>query len=174
MDKLLYKPDLTNRFKEIFMQPHHLFKACLATAVAGALLAGVHPLARAADADKTKAKPLALRKTMQDLGKDMQTVTDGLVREDWGLVAEAADRIADHPQPPMGERMRILTFVGSDVGKFKEYDKQTHHAARALEKAAIDGDGRAVISTFATLQTTCLACHQQFRKPFQEHFYGES
>lgn len=156
------------------MQGHQLFNACLATALAGALLAGVHPSARAADADGEKGKPLALRKIMQDLGKDMQTVTEGLVREDWGLVAETAPRIADHPQPPMGERMRILAFVGSDVGKFKEYDRQTHQAARALEKAAIDGDGRAVISTFATLQTTCLACHQQFRKPFQAHFHGES
>lgn len=155
------------------MQRHHLSKACLATAVAGALLAGAYPLARAADAGKEKAKPLVLRKIMQDLGKDMQTVTDGISREDWALVAETAPRIAAHPQPPMGERMRILAFVGSDAGKFKEYDKQTHQAARALEKAAIHSDGQAVISNFATLQTTCLACHQQFRKPFQEHFDGE-
>lgn len=153
------------------MQRHQLFKACLATAVAGALLAGAYPLARAADADK--AKPLALRKIMQDLGKDMQAITDGIAREDWVLVAKTAPRIADHPQPPMGERMRILAFVGSNAGKFKQHDKRTHETARALERAAIRGDGRAVISTFATLQEACLACHQQFRKPFQEHFDGQ-
>ena len=98
--------------EETFMQRHQLFKACLATAVAGALLAGAYPLARAADADK--AKPLALRKIMQDLGKDMQAITDGIAREDWVLVAKTAPRIANHPQPPMGERMRILAFVGSN------------------------------------------------------------
>ncbi len=153
------------------MQRHQLFKACLATAVAGALLAGAYPLARAADADK--AKPLALRKIMQDLGKDMQAITDGIAREDWVLVAKTAPRIANHPQPPMGERMRILAFVGSNAGSFKQYDKQTHLAASALGEAAVRSDGKAVISKFATLQGTCLACHQQFRKPFQEHFDGQ-
>lgn len=153
------------------MQHRHLFKTGLTAAVVGALLAGAYPLARAGDAGG--AKPLELRKIMQTLGKDMQAVTDGISREDWDLVAKTAPRIADHPQPPMGERMRILAFVGSDVGKFKQYDKRTQEAARALQQAAVRGDGQAVISTFATLQTTCLRCHQQFRKPFQEHFDGE-
>ncbi|MGV8921962.1 MAG: cytochrome c [Thermomonas sp.] len=153
---------------------HHHLKAWWAIAIAGALLACAYPLARAADANKEKAsaKPLALRKIMQVLDKDMQTVSDGIARADWSVVARIAARITNHPQPPMGERMRILAFIGGDAGKFKEYDKQTKQAAHALEKFAIQGDKRAVISTFSTLQETCLACHQQFRASFQEHFYG--
>jgi len=120
-----------------------------------------------------EAKPLALRKIMQDLGKNMQVITDGISREDWEMVAKVAPLIADHPQPPLVEKMRILSFVGSDMGKFKSHDEKTHRAAQALEQAAARSDGQAVISSFATLQNSCLACHQGFRKPFLEHFYGQ-
>lgn len=152
------------------MQHRHLFKACFTIPLVVALLAGAYQQVRAADDDKGAS--LVLREIMKDLGKDMQIVTDGISREDWALVAETAPRIADHPQPPMGERLRILAFVGSDAGRFKEYDKQTQQAARILGEAAAREDGMAVISAFASLQETCLACHQQFRKPFQEHFDG--
>lgn len=30
-----------------------------------------------------------------------------------------------------------------------------------------------MISSFATLQNSCLACHQSFHKMFVEHFYGQ-
>ena len=152
------------------MKHRYLFKASLTAVVVGVLLAGPFPYLQARAGTAGEARPLQLRKIMQTLGKDMQAVTNGIAREDWGLVAKTAPRIADHPQPSMGERMRILAFVGSDVGEFKQYDKWTHDAARALEQAAIRGDGQAVISSFATLQTTCLGCHQQFRTPFRKHF----
>ncbi len=35
------------------------------------------------------------------------------------------------------------------------------------------GDGQAAISSFATLQNSCLSCHQSFRKPFVEYFYAQ-
>ena len=121
----------------------------------------------------TVAEPMDLRRIMQALGKDMQTVTDGISREDWGLVVKTAPRIAEHPQPPLGEKMHILGFVGSDAGRFKRFDEQTHQAAKAMEQAARRGDGQAVIASFATLQNSCLACHQNLRKAFVEHFYGQ-
>lgn len=151
------------------MQHRHRFKAYFTATVIGTLLASTCSQAWADDVGK--AKPLALRKIMQDLGKNMQVITDGISREDWEMVARVAPLIADHPQPPLAEKMRILSFVGSDAGKFKSHDEKTHQAARALEQAAMRSDGQAVISSFATLQSSCLACHQSFRKPFVEHFY---
>ncbi len=59
---------------------------------------------------------------MQDLGKNMQAITDGISREDWELVEKAASQVADHPRPPFGEKVRILGFVGTNVSKFKGYD----------------------------------------------------
>ena len=49
------------------------------------------------------------------------------------MVGKVAPLIAGHPQPPLGEKIRILMFAGTDTGKFKEYDEKTHQTARALE-----------------------------------------
>lgn len=153
------------------MQHRHRFKPLFAATVIGAFLTSTCSQAWADDTDKTK--PLALRKIMQDMGKNMQGIADGISREDWEMVGKLAPLIADHPQPPLAEKLRILSFVGTDTGKFKGHDEKTHQAAQALEQAAARSDGPAVIASFATLQNSCLACHQSFRKPFMEHFYGQ-
>lgn len=140
----------------------------IAIGVLGALLAAASSTAGAGQ--RAEAKPTALRAIMQELGRNMQTITGGISREDWALVARTAPLIADHPQPPLSEKMRILSFIGADAGKFKSHDQQTHRAAQALERAATHEDGPAVISEFATLQASCLSCHQEFRRPFKAHF----
>lgn len=118
------------------------------------------------------AEPMALQKVMKDLGKNMQAVTDGISREDWALIEKTAPLIGDHPQPPLSEKMRIIGFVGSNMGKFKAYDGETHEAAEVLALAARNKDGHAVINAFQTLQTSCYNCHREFRKSFVKHFYG--
>jgi len=125
-----------------------------------------------AETDAKKIEPLALQKIMRDMGKSMQAITNGISREDWALVAKNAVLVADHPQPPLGEKIRILMFAGSNVTRFKEYDGKTHDAAKVLGELAVEEDSYGVIQAFAELQNTCLACHQSFRKSFQEHFYG--
>ena len=124
-----------------------------------------------AETSVDSSEPLALRKIMQDLGKNMQAITDGISREDWERVKKNASQVADHPQPPLLEKVRILSFVGSNISKFKGYDGKTHDAARELAEFAADEDGYGVTSAFQSLQNTCLACHQRFRKSFVEHFY---
>jgi len=121
--------------------------------------------------NNAETKPLALRKIMQDMGENMQVITDGISREDWDLVAKISPLIADHPQPPPVEKLRILSFIGTDVGKFKGYDEETHKAAQGLRQAAVSGNGSAVVLAYATVQNSCLACHLSFRKLFKEHFY---
>lgn len=123
--------------------------------------------------DGNGSHPMELRGIMQNLGKNMQDVTDGISHEDWELVTKTAPLIADHPQPSFSERIRVLSFIGSAVSKYRGYDKQVHQAARELEQAAMKADGEMAIAAFARLQNSCLACHQRFRKPFVEHFYGE-
>ena len=119
------------------------------------------------------AEPLALQKVMKDLGKNMQTITDGISRGDWELVEKTAPLIADHPQPPMMEKMRIISFMGTNMGKFKAHDAETHDQAQGVGKAAKAKDGPGVILAFQKLQTSCYNCHSEFRKPFMEHFYGK-
>ncbi len=119
------------------------------------------------------AEPMELRKIMQDMGAEMAAISEAISREQWSQVERSALWIADHPRPPMSERMKIKSLFGSEMGRFKSYDIKTHSTARELAKVAANEDGTAVITTFATLQSSCLTCHQNFRKPFQLHFYGE-
>lgn len=119
------------------------------------------------------AEPLAFQGVMKDLGKHMQTIAGAISYEDWALVAETAPLIAAHPQPPLTEKARILSFIGSDMSKFKSFDMQTHEAAHEMQHAAHEKNGVEVISAFQKVQTGCLGCHQTFRKPFVEHFYGK-
>jgi len=139
--------------------------------VAGLALAAA-PAPAPADTDAPAPKPLALRSIMQELGRNMQLITDGIAREDWALVEKTAPRVADHPQPPLSERLRILAFAGTDAGRFKAHDGNTHAAAQALAESASAKDGEATILAFQQLQRACFHCHREFRQPFVEHFYG--
>jgi cytochrome c556 len=120
------------------------------------------------------AEPLELRKIMKDLGKNMQIVTDAISREDWALVESTSPLIADHQQPPIGEKLRIITFMGTNMGKFKDFDVQAHEAASEMAAAAKEKNGEKVISAFQKTQLSCLGCHQSFRAGFVEHFYEKS
>jgi Cytochrome C' len=119
------------------------------------------------------AKPLELRRIMQNLGANMQAVTAGISSEDWAGVARIAPQIAQHPEPPGAEKGRIVSFIGVDMGRFKNYDNQSHEAALAMGAAAAKGDGEGVIALFAKVQGACLGCHKEFRQRFVEHFYGK-
>lgn len=119
------------------------------------------------------AKPMELRTIMKRLDHDMQAVTGAISKEDWSLVAELAPRIAKHAEPPISEKMRILAWLGTEVGKFRGFDGRVHDAATAMGEAAKRSDGQAVIVAFAKTQQSCLACHQSFRPSFVKNFYGE-
>jgi len=119
-----------------------------------------------------QAKEMALRKIMKDLGASVQAVTHAISMEDWQTVERTAPLIADHPQPPLSEKMRIIAFMGADMGKFKGYDAEVHEAAGSLAEAAKAKDGAAVIAAFNSVQTACYGCHRDFRKQFLQHFYG--
>jgi hypothetical protein len=156
-----------------FFRKHSVnqFGKTWAAGVAGALLVTASGSSWADN--NAEASPLALRRIMQDLGRHMQTITDGISRGDWILVETTAPLVADHPQPPLGEKMRILGFVGTHMDKFKSYDEVTHAQALALGKAAKAKEGQGVILAFQQLQTSCYNCHSEFRKPFVQHFYSQ-
>ncbi len=119
------------------------------------------------------AEPLAFQGVMRDLGKHMQTVVGAISYEDWELVAKTAPLIAAHPQPSLGEKARIVAYIGLNMGTFKSFDTQTHEAVHEMQHAAVEKDGLQVIAAFQKLQTGCLGCHQNFRAAFVEHFYGK-
>lgn len=118
------------------------------------------------------AAPMALRGVMRELGEQMQTVTDGISREDYGVVERAAQAIADHRQPPLDEKARIIAYFGGRMGQFKRLDDELKRSATELGAAARRRDGQGAIDAFQWLQSNCYACHREFRGDFVRHFYG--
>jgi cytochrome c556 len=160
----------TRIFNSVFM-----IKSPLRLTLAGAVIAAISGNTGMCFAQAiSPPNSMALRAVMRSLGRDMQTTTDAISKEDWALVAEMAQRIARHAEPPLSERKLILDWLGSDSELFEHLDEQTHEVARAMRRAAESGDGPEVIENFARLQDSCLACHQRFRKAFVEHFYAEN
>ena len=109
---------------------------------------------------------------MQQLGHDMQAVTGAIATEDWFSVAQLAEKITRHAEPPLSEKVRILAWLGSDANRFRGFDGQLKDAASTLADTAKSNEGRAIITAFSEVQHSCLACHQAFRKLFVKYFYG--
>jgi cytochrome c556 len=129
---------------------------------------GVNQMAHADEPENA----MVLRTVMQQLERDMQSVTAAISREEWLQVFDLAPEIGSHAEPPLTEKVRILAWLGTDASKFRGFDKKTHDAATAMGEAAAKSDGQEVIAEFAKLQQGCLACHQNFRSSFKAHFYG--
>ena len=123
--------------------------------------------------DGTDTPPLALRKIMQDMDKNMHSMADAISQKDWPLVERIAPLIADHRQPPFFEKMRIMGFVGTSVSKYKAHDGSVVEQAQAIGKAAKSNDVQGTEQMFRTLQASCDSCHSEFQKPFVAHFYGK-
>ena len=123
--------------------------------------------------DSTATQPLALRKIMQNMDKNMHIMADAISQKDWPLVERIAPLIADHRQPPFFEKMRIMGFVGTSVSKYKAYDGSVVEQAQAIGKAARSNDVQGADLIFRTLQASCDSCHSEFQKPFVAHFYGK-
>ena len=113
-----------------------------------------------------------LRAVMQQLGRDMQAVAGVIATEDWPQVVTLASQVADHPEPPITEKVRVLTWLGTDAVKFRGFDQRVGAAAGEMGDAAKRGDGPAVIAAFAKVQQACLGCHQGYRASFKQHFGG--
>lgn len=136
-----------------------------------ALLVVVVAIAGFAPVSAMAAEPLALKKIMADIGRNMQSASYALLLEDYATVQKMADEIANHPEIPEAELVRIEGFLGSRMHKFELYDEKTHQLSLSLAKAAQKKDGQRAIATLHKLQSSCLVCHQAFRKPMIEHFY---
>lgn len=120
----------------------------------------------AAETKGSGAERSALSAIMRGMSRNMQIMADGIAREDWTLVAATAPLVADHPRPPLAEKIRILGMLGADATKFKDHDRQTNRAAHDVHQAASRQDGIAVIAAYQRLQTACFDCHRTFRDRF--------
>ena len=84
-------------------------------------------------------EPPSLLQIMQQLGRDLNQISDGMLSEDYAAIAKAAQAIAEHPQPPVAERTKIIGGLGADAGRFRQGDQAG--LALVLEAVALSLDG---------------------------------
>ena len=118
------------------------------------------------------ADEMALEKVMKGHAKNMQLIAGGIAHEDYEQVVKASLGVVDPPRPPstIGEKLKLMGFLGQNIGRFKELDGDVKERAAVLVKTARTQNGKATIAAFQRLQLSCLACHAEFRKPFPDHF----
>ena len=118
------------------------------------------------------AEEMVLEKVMREQAKNMQRIAGGIAREDYEQVVKASLAVIDppHPSSTLGEKLKLMGFLGTDIGRFKKLDGNTKERAATLAKTARTQNGEATIGAFQRLQMSCLACHSEFRKPFQDYF----
>lgn len=110
---------------------------------------------------------------MRELGNRMERISDGIWREDYAAIVEAAQYIADHPKPPMEQRKRIIGALGSDAAGFRAGDKRVHEGALAVVEAAQAKQMPEVAVRFGRLAEGCVACHSDFRSRLRPVLHPE-
>jgi cytochrome c556 len=100
---------------------------------------------------------------MAGLRADMVRLTDGVWRDDFEAVADAAEAVAEHPQVGAEERMRVQAALGEEFPDFVALDHRVHDLALGVRDAALREDTSAVLSGLAELQRGCVACHAEYR-----------
>jgi len=112
------------------------------------------------------AEPAAdgsLKQIMQQLGKDYSTLNHALLIEDFDAAARAAHAIAYHDTPSLGQRMKVLSKLGSEMPAFKKADDKVHDLAITLEDGAKARDMSRLIQQQSQMLAACMSCHTSYR-----------
>jgi cytochrome c556 len=125
-----------------------------------------------AEMDERGTRPL--RSLMTELGQDMSRISDGIWREDFEMIAAAAERIAHHPRVPVHEREVIQETLVERFPAFVAFDHSVHDTAARLAEAAQQGNMSAVLERADRLTHGCVACHTAFREPVRRALWSDA
>jgi cytochrome c556 len=101
---------------------------------------------------------------MQGLRTDASLVLDGLLIDDFDAIANAAEKIADHPKIPPEQVAQVAAELGSEMPAFKQLDTAVHDLSLAIQSAALEKDRGRTIASYQQMISACLACHATFRQ----------
>src|SRR4030065_2532408 len=64
------------------------------------------------------AEEMVLEKVMKEQAKNMQLIAGGIAREDYAQVVKASLAVIDppHPSSTLGEKLKLMGFLGADSG----------------------------------------------------------
>jgi uncharacterized protein YndB with AHSA1/START domain/cytochrome c556 len=107
---------------------------------------------------------ITLKVIMQDLRGHLADITDGLLADDFGLVARGANGIAEHPHIPAEQVALVAKELGEQMAVFKQLDTWVHDLSLEMRAAAEKSDRGAMVSNYQKLVAGCIACHNAYRE----------
>ena len=100
---------------------------------------------------------------MRELEGELTRLHGALLRGDYAGIEQAANAIADSPDPPLPERQRLMHWAGDQVGAVSAEHGRMRETARELAGAAAADNQDDTLRHQQRLMQTCLDCHSIFR-----------
>ncbi len=126
------------------------------------ILAAAFLLAIAPTAAMTDDSP-SIQEIMQGLRDSMIEIADGLLNDDFDLVAEGANSIAKHPKIPAAQIQLVAAELGQEMPAFKQLDTTVHNLSLEIAAAAKALDHDAALSGYQKMIEGCLDCHRAYK-----------
>lgn len=104
-----------------------------------------------------------LKSIMIGLGQSMNSLNDGIFKEDYDLIQKSALKIAIHPQPK-AQLPVIAKTLGKEISQFKSYDMKVHDSAMEIAKLAKKKDMFKILESHKVIMENCVSCHKPFRE----------
>lgn len=114
-----------------------------------------------------KEDPKNMKEVMQRISNDMGKLVGHLMKDEFDEVMKYAEKIANHDEPPVSHRMRIIANLGTEFPNFKKHDDDVHISALEMKKAAKNKDIDGVTTYYGKVMTSCNNCHKAYRKQIQ-------
>lgn len=116
--------------------------------------------------------PDGLLVTMQQLDANTRAAGEAIAAKNWPRVAELADQLNHHVEPPLGQKLRVMLWLRTQAPNFRGYDGKLRTAAVAMGLAARAGDAQAVSASYTQLQAACSGCHGKYQAAYIAHFHA--
>ena len=124
---------------------------------AGLMLALVPMVAMTDDAP-------SLKEIMQGLRDNLVAISDGLLTDDFELVALGATSIAEHPKIPAAQVQLVAAELGPEMAAFKQLDNLVHDLSLEIGAAAKALDRDTAILSYQRMIEGCFNCHGTYKE----------
>ena len=108
------------------------------------------------------------KEVMQRISVDMSKLIDPIMKGDFAKVHEIAEHVANHSEPPLSHRLKIIAKLGLDFTDFKKYDDEVHINSVAIQASANNKDIEGMIDNYWKTMKSCHGCHKKYRERIRE------
>lgn len=106
----------------------------------------------------------SLKEIMQGLRDNLIEISDGLLTDDFELIAKGATSISEHPKIPAAEVQLVAQELGTEMAAFKQLDTIVHDLSLDIGIAAMAHDRDAVNSSYQRMIEGCFNCHRKYEE----------